>query len=472
MSSLANNTRVPGFILHEKIGSGGFGEVYRATDSSPFQETVAIKILIPHPLLEIKHIKERFTREAEAIRRLDHHSIVHYKIAGFTGDNPEVPYLAMDFIQGKKLSEIANSIPYDKKISIMMDVLDALQYAHSKGVLHRDIKPSNIMIRDADNKVIVVDFGLAYVYDGISSKDLTTHYIGSMGYIPLEVQVDPSIKNEQHDVFSCGVTLYEIFAGIRPNPQTYKPLREVDNQLAGLDAIIQLAIAPRETRFKTIKDFRDQLLAWLDLFHLRAIKSGANPHILEIRKQLLERKSIQERQEIERLSAKRNAEILWQDKCDLVATAAKDAFQTISIELADILPDFIFSENPLSTENSKLFVYERKRDNFQIVFGLGLEKGSRILGELSNSKKLPDGSLFSFIKPPWGLYTEMSSQSPNVILYTSILLIGPDNPRLLAWPIGALCDTNQKPTIELKTHIEVRNHITQGIGTILQRVNI
>jgi len=253
--------RVPQYTLVRLLGSGGFGAVYEAHDNTPLRARRAVKILEPLPFPDLEDGRRRFVREAEAIVRLAHRAVVPLIGVDFTTDG--LPALIMDFIEGERLAVAASAMSMDQRVSAIAEVLTALQHAHEKGVYHRDVKPSNIMIRTADRQVILVDFGTAYVFDAASSNTLTTQAAGSSGYIPPEVQADPKIRRATHDVYSCGVTLYELLAGHRPNPAAFRSLTEVDPTLGALDVIVQKALRAEEIRYASCGAFAADLERWL-----------------------------------------------------------------------------------------------------------------------------------------------------------------------------------------------------------------
>lgn len=483
-----NTIRIPGFTLIEKFDGGGFGEVYRAKELSSFQDQVAIKIIHPHPFIEAKKSNERFNREAEALHRLNHGGIVKYRASGFTDDNPPRPYLVMDFIEGSTIRDIVNSLPFERRISIMIEVLDALQYAHDNSVLHRDIKPSNLMLRTSDDKVIIVDFGSAYVYDGISSETLTTHYIGSLGYIPSEVQVDPSNRSTRHDIFSCGVTLYEICAGHKPNPQAYQPLYEISEQFINLDVIIKKAIDTYEKRFQSTKEFADQLRDWLDISLRRSTNLVSNPQIAKIRKQLLDRKNEREKIESERQQAKTRIETLWSDKHNFILLAAKDAFKEIANGMIDIFPKITFNEQDNSQINdTELLIITQCKENHRIVFGLTSEqtrtKENYMLPSLDGTllfqvtkqryagqKTIPS---FKYIMPAWVLFTKSDARTPKKRLYAGLALVNSQQPKLIARNIdepGHGISPNRGIPFEINTYDEIKEYLLKGLGLILNDI--
>jgi serine/threonine protein kinase len=252
--------RVPGYVLGSKLGEGGFGVVYEAQTSIAPYLAHAVKILEPLPFQEGDG-RERFMREVEAVHRLSHRAIVRISSAGFTTDG--APFIAMEHVSGELLHEIAPRLTFEERVGLMAEVLRGLQHAHDQGILHRDVKPPNIIVRTSDRQPVLLDFGTAYVWDGFSSVSLTATLIGSLGYIPPEVQADPKHRSATHDVFSAGVTLYEIIANRRPNPQAPAPLAEIDPSLAALDHIVRRSLAAEPERFETCGEFEDALNDWL-----------------------------------------------------------------------------------------------------------------------------------------------------------------------------------------------------------------
>lgn len=490
--SNGDSTRVPGFVLFERVGHGGFGEVYRAADASPFRGAAAIKIINPHPFQDSHSLHERFLREAEAIRRLSHGGIVRYQGSGLTTENPQHPFLAMDYVDGVTLRDAARSLPFEGRVSLMIDVLDALNYAHANGILHRDIKPTNILVRSSDKRPVIVDFGLAYVFEGISSDALTTHYIGSLGYIPQEVQVTPALRNVQHDVFSCGVSLYEICAGRKPNPQTYLPLSEINNDLSSLDPIIRRALDAPDKRFKTADDFAEALRRWYEASQQRA-SLPQNSMASEMRRRLLDR----QQRNASRIAAERSAQDavdqIWNEKHSLIIGAAQAAFRGVTAQLGDLLPDYRLEEKvpagALMTLTGKreeepveLLVFRDSKTDFRVVFGIAKDfevplgrSGQRIplveWPDRQSSARVqgPQTPSEGLYLPGWVVYTEGSNQAPRRILVSGIVLAAGPAPKLFARGYaerhGSIAFP--QPPQEVQSAMHVRDYITAGLAIAL-----
>jgi len=331
------NSRVPGYVLLERLGGGGYGEVYRARDTSKSSPAVAVKIITPHPFIADADPEKRFAREEEAVRQLGHKGIVRYVSSGWTNDNPALPFLAMELITGSDLFAWAKDQPFPERINAMIEVLDAIAYAHSMDVLHRDIKPSNVMVRASDSQPVLVDFGLAYVFEGLSSTDLTSRYVGSAGYIPDEVLAKPRMRTPLHDVYSCAVTAYEICAGRQPIPRTYGPLSAVDPALSGLDPLIKKGLAPAPERYQNAKSFADDLRAWRERAVMRS-KAGPNPLADTFRANLIRRQRDSDEQKRREADRKALLGEIWADANGLILEAARLAFEDFHSQLADLLP--------------------------------------------------------------------------------------------------------------------------------------
>lgn len=246
------------YLIGEELGHGGFGSVFavkRRTSVATLD--FAMKLLNPSPFVDPEKAKSRFIREISAVARLQHRGIVQYVDAGI---NNRGHYLIMSLIDGKNLREHCKSISHPERLALMVDVLEAVAYAHSNGVLHRDLKPSNILVRESDCQPIILDFGMSYLTDELSAESLTASGAGSIGYIPSEVLANPKLRSVLHDVYSCGVIAYELIAGQRPDPADYKHLASLhDEALAPIDDVLKKAIAPAPERYPSAAIFRDQL---------------------------------------------------------------------------------------------------------------------------------------------------------------------------------------------------------------------
>ena len=160
-----------------------------------------------------EEVKARFFREAEAAGRLDHPNIVTvYDV----GDEQDLAYIAMDYLKGKDLTaycEAKTLLPIETVFEIIISVAKALAYAHEQHVVHRDIKPANIIYHPAKKIAKLTDFGVACLTD--ASKTKTGTVLGSPYYMSPE-QLAGSKVDGRADIYSLGVTLYQLIAGELP----------------------------------------------------------------------------------------------------------------------------------------------------------------------------------------------------------------------------------------------------------------
>lgn len=253
----ATTARADRLVRGEQIGVGGFGTVYKATRTTSVAEfEYALKLLSPSPFIE-DHDKAaaRFARESKILQRLQHRAIVPYIETGMVEKNQA--YILMPLIKGATLRNAPMSV--DQVFWTFGEVLGGLEYLHGEKVIHRDLKPSNIMIRSSDRQPLILDFGCAYLFDDVSEKTLTTAYVGSAAYVPPEVHANPTLRDARQDVYACGIMLYEVLRGHRPDPSDYAPLTAIGEAFAPLDLLIQDAIAPFSKRLSSAREFKDRL---------------------------------------------------------------------------------------------------------------------------------------------------------------------------------------------------------------------
>jgi serine/threonine protein kinase len=231
-------TPLPEFIARfqilEVLGRGGMGEVYKAIDPT-LQRTVAVKIVRPD--IDRPEYLDRMMREAQACARLSHPNIVTVFEAGQVNG---VVYIAMEYLQGKNLSDVleTKTLTFEDKIRIIGKVLEALQHAHNLDVVHRDIKPSNIHLT-ADGTIKLMDFGLARV---LVADTLTAsgNVLGTPHYASPE-QLKGEAVDCRTDIYSTGVMAYEMLSGRRP----FEP--DNDSISSVILKVIQQPAAPMDT---------------------------------------------------------------------------------------------------------------------------------------------------------------------------------------------------------------------------------
>ena len=206
--------RLGKYPITSVIGKGSMGVVYRGHDPD-IKRPVAIKTIRKELLDEDDkgvNMSERFRREAQAAGALNHPGIVAvYEY----GEDAELAYIAMEYVEGDTLREyMARGASFDEhdSVSIMAQLLDALQFAHEHSVWHRDIKPANIMVM-SNGRIKLTDFGIARIESTDFTK--TNVVMGTPGFIAPELYLGRDI-DQRVDIFSAGVLFYHLLAGKPP----------------------------------------------------------------------------------------------------------------------------------------------------------------------------------------------------------------------------------------------------------------
>jgi serine/threonine protein kinase len=202
------------YLVDAEIGRGGMAVVYRARDVR-LNRRVAIKVLPPE-LAFNADVRERFLREAQTSAQLAHPGIVPiYMVDEAEG----LVFFIMALVEGETLGQrLARErrLPIDQARRILMDVADALGYAHSCGVVHRDIKPDNIMLDRATGRAVVTDFGIARAAAGDSRLTVTGVAIGTPAYMSPEQALGERELDGRSDIYSLGIIGYHMLAGEPP----------------------------------------------------------------------------------------------------------------------------------------------------------------------------------------------------------------------------------------------------------------
>jgi eukaryotic-like serine/threonine-protein kinase len=208
---LEPGTELDFYHIDAPIAKSGMASILRATDTRDGR-TVAIKI--PHPDMEADPIlSDRFKRESDIGVRLNHPNVMRV----FGGEKHSRIYMVMEWCPGRLLRQILDEgrLPQDRAIRIAIEILKALDYIHTNGVVHRDLKPENIMVDDNDH-IKLIDFGIA---GDTASRRLTyanfTSMLGTPNYIAPE-QVKGKRGDGRTDLYSMGVILYEMLTGKLP----------------------------------------------------------------------------------------------------------------------------------------------------------------------------------------------------------------------------------------------------------------
>jgi len=246
-SLLMSHVELPEFgryAIEKELGRGAMGVVYLSKDPK-INRKVAIKTLdySQFSASELKDVKARFFREAEAAGRLSHHNIVTvYDI----GEEVDFAFIAMDYVTGGPLSRFLKPgklLPVPEVYRIVQVVAEALDYAHKQKIVHRDIKPGNIMYNPKNKQIKITDFGIARITDSVKTR--TGSFLGSPSYMAPE-QITGSKVNGRADIYSLGVSFYQLLTGQLP---------------FNADNLGNLAYKIANEKHKPIKDLRSGLPA-------------------------------------------------------------------------------------------------------------------------------------------------------------------------------------------------------------------
>lgn len=257
---------LPQYDIESILGRGGMGAVYRGRQAT-LQRTVAIKVLPETLIAEDDEFQyaERFKLEARSMANLDHPAIISVYDFGQTSGGHL--YFVMEFIDGMDIEQyIAASggqVDPDHAVAIVSHVLDALDYAHSNGILHRDIKPANVLI-SREGRVKIADFGLAKEFGGdaaeMSGLTLTNMTMGTPDYIAPESLEFGVVPDHRADLYAVGVMLYRMLTGKLPRGMFKLPSEHNSELDHRFDDIISVAMeSDPGGRFQSAVEFRNKL---------------------------------------------------------------------------------------------------------------------------------------------------------------------------------------------------------------------
>ena len=287
-------TSIGKYEIQGILGEGGMGVVYKALDPV-IRRTVALKTVVKARLdpSVSRSALERFRNEAQAAGCLQHPGIV--AVYDY-GEDDNIAFIVMEYVRGRSLHEhLSNETQYavTEAWQILSQLLDAVSYSHSHGVVHRDLKPANILIND-DGRIKISDFGIARM----DSNQLTEHgeVVGTLYYMAPE-QIRGDRVDHRADLYSVGIICYQLLTGRRPFAGT--PL-EVMNQVLefmpvdpsrlngdlprDLDRIMRKALAKRaDERFQSARELAERLRQTLDQprVHAAAPAPAATPAVVQ-----------------------------------------------------------------------------------------------------------------------------------------------------------------------------------------------
>ncbi len=213
--------RIGRYKLLEQIGEGGCGVVYMAEQEEPVRRRVALKVIKFG--MDTKQVIARFEAERQALAMMDHPNIAKVLDGGAT--NTGRPFFVMELVRGIRITDYCdqNNLSTNERLELFIQVCQAIQHAHQKGIIHRDIKPSNILVTHHDDVAVpkVIDFGIAKATIGqLTDKTVFTafaQFIGTPAYMsPEQAQMSGLDVDTRADIYSLGVVLYELLTGNTP----------------------------------------------------------------------------------------------------------------------------------------------------------------------------------------------------------------------------------------------------------------
>jgi serine/threonine protein kinase/tetratricopeptide (TPR) repeat protein len=280
------------YKLLQQIGEGGMGIVFMAEQSLPIQRTVALKIIKPG--MDTRQVIARFEAERQAVAMMDHPNIAKVLDAGTTDSGR--PYFVMELVKGVPITKYCDEkqLALRARLELFVQVCQAVQHAHQKGIIHRDIKPNNVLVAEYDNEPIpkVIDFGVAKATaQKLTERTMFTEFgqvLGTVEYMsPEQAKLNQLDIDTRSDIYSLGVLLYELLAG--STPIEGKRLREAafdemlrlireeeppkpSTRISSIDTLPSIAVNRHTEPARLSKDVRGEL----DWIVMKALEKDRN----------------------------------------------------------------------------------------------------------------------------------------------------------------------------------------------------
>jgi serine/threonine protein kinase len=212
--------RIGHYRLIDRLGAGGCGVVYLAEQQEPMKRKVALKII--RLGMDTESVIARFSMERESLALMDHPNIARVLDAGTTASGR--PYFVMELVDGEKITDYCDRkrLGLSQRLELFIQVCEAIQHAHQKGVIHRDIKPSNVLVRDHDGRPVpkIIDFGIAKATSGGVEGEATftraDQFLGTPAYMSPEQADGSGDIDTRSDIYSLGAMLCELLTGHPP----------------------------------------------------------------------------------------------------------------------------------------------------------------------------------------------------------------------------------------------------------------
>ena len=259
-SELRVGDTVGAYVLERLLGRGGMGEVWLAERlDGMLKRKVALKL--PH-ITWAPGLAERFAREREILSGLEHPNIARLYDAGV--DAQGRPYMALEYVEGQPLDAHckAGALSIEARLRLLLQVADAMAFAHSRLVVHRDLKPGNMLVT-ADGHVRLLDFGIAKLMEGDRTRETALTQVSGRA-LTLDYASPEQIRGEPigtpSDVYSLGVVAFELLAGVRPYRLKRGSAAELEEAITGADAPLASEIADTPAARKLLKGDLDAIL--------------------------------------------------------------------------------------------------------------------------------------------------------------------------------------------------------------------